>query len=160
MGNFRAVLLIALLSVASQTCAAAETENKDAREAARSLLEPGFHFVLAMPDYEPRQIVHDADPFSNWGDLVLVHGGSGKVTKEDLRKRLLHLAKAAGWRPVKELPDVALIENAQHYGMAREREDLDMLRRVGPKNESVYSCRIWISDDGRSILVAYRSDSH
>jgi hypothetical protein len=160
MKTLLAALLMVLWSAGAQICAGAETETKDVREAARSLLEPGFHFVLSMPDYEPRRIVHDADLFSNWGDLVLVHDGAGKVTRDGLRKRLRHLAKAAGWKRVKELPDVTLIESPEHYGMARDAEDLDILKWIDRKSQAAYSCRIWISDDGNSILLAYRIDSH
>jgi hypothetical protein len=160
MRTLLAALLIVLWSAGAQICAGAETETRDVRETARSLLEPGFHFVLSMPDYEPRQIVHDADLFSNWGDLVLAHDGAGKVTRDGLRKRLLHLAKATGWKRIKELPDVTLIERPEHYGMAREAEDLDILKRIVRQDQAGYSCRIWISDDGNSILVAFRIDSH
>lgn len=159
MKNLLAALLITLLSAGIQSCDGAWTETRDVREAARSLLEPDFHFILAMPDYEPRRIVHDEDLFSNWGDLVLIHHGTGTLTREGLRKRLLHLAKAAGWRPVGKLPEVELIETPEHYGIAREREDLDLLKRF-PKSTAQDSCRIWISDDGTSILIAYRIDSH
>jgi hypothetical protein len=159
MRNLLAALLIAPFLAASPPCHGAETETQDVRAAARSLLEPGFHFVLAMPDYEPRLIAHDADPFSNWGDLVLAHDGAGKVTREAVRKRLQHLAKAAGWKSVKELPEVTPIARPEHYGITRAREDLDLLKRVDPKGTAADSCRIWIADDGASILVVYRIDS-
>jgi hypothetical protein len=160
MRNLLAALSIVVLCAGAQPGGAAVTETKDVKEAARSQLEPGFHFLLAMRDYEPKRIEHDADLFSNWGDLVLVHDGAGKVTRAELRKRLLRLAKAAGWKPVRKLPDVELIESPQYYGIAREQEDLDLFKSVDPKSSAADSCRIWIADDGKSILVAYRIDSH
>jgi hypothetical protein len=152
--------LIVLLLFGAGPCAGSQTETTDVKEAARELLEPGFHFLLSMQGYEPNLIEHDADLFSNWGDLVLVHKGTGKVTRVDLRKRLLHLAKKAGWTRVNKLSYVELIESPEHYGIAREQEDLELFKSVDRKSSASDSCRIWISDDGNSILVAYRIDSH
>jgi hypothetical protein len=76
---------------------------------------------------------------------------------------LLRLARQAGWERDKDLAswlgNVEPIESLGGYDIANPKEVLNLAKRLNPDRSLYEHCRIWVSDDGRSILFVYRFDS-
>jgi hypothetical protein len=136
-------------------------ETKNVAADAVKILDKPFHFLLKIPRYEPNRLTHDADMFSAWGELSLIRKGEAPNNSTAVREELVHAAKAAGWFVAKDLP-VVDSPDLKHYGLPEQKkEDLAFAQTAslpGQKPPTRYSCRIWISSDGRLILAAYRVD--
>jgi len=152
-------ILLVLVNVWSCTQESPIKAENVASEA-RKVLETPFHFLLRIPDYEPKRLVHDADMFSAWGELELERKGGTGPTRLAARERLLSAARNAGWRPTKDLADLES-PDLERYGIGHTVEDLAISQTAslrGQKPPTRYSCRIWISDSGSLIVAAYRVD--
>jgi len=135
-----------------------ETENVPAT--AKKVLETPFQFLLALPDYEATALTHDSDMFSTWGELALSRRSDSDTLRMKAREELLKSAKQAGWTTAKDLPNLEP-SDLNRYGVRHAEEDLEIAQSVSLKGQNPptrYGCRLWISEDGRRIVVVYRVD--
>jgi hypothetical protein len=155
------VICIILVILNTEVCSkdkAVKSRNDAAK--AHEILEAPFHFLLALPDYTPDRLDHDSDIFSTWGELQLTSKHNRAHTRESVREELVRAAKLAGWRSAGEIPEIQAPDLAK-YGIKQQYQDIAITKKAaspGQNPPTRYGCRIWISDDGRVILVAYRVD--
>ena len=154
------LVVLTLLAQSRRADADPHEYTKQVPAAAREVLDTPFHFLLRLPGYEASKLVNDADLFSAWGELLLVRKADSRVTRSEARTELLRSARRAGWRRARELPDV-VTPDLERYGIVQPKEDLAMAETAASPGQNPltrYGCRIWISDDGRLIVAAYRVD--
>ena len=153
--------LFLLLLANAQACSQKpQEETRDVAATAGRLLDAPFHFLLAIPDYDPNRFTHDADLFSGWGYLTLMRKAGNNTTRVAARDELLRAAKQGGWNQVTELSDVET-PNLKRFGIHDEKEDLDISKTAALRGQNPptrYGCRIWISENGGLIVVSYRVD--
>ena len=152
-------LLLLLLNIESCTEEPKTQARNDAAHA-REVLETPFHFLLGIANYEPDGLSHNADMFSAWGELALARKHGSQPTRAAIRERTLQAAKEAGWKQVEDLLDVES-PDLRRYGIIDAKEDLAISKASsspGQNPPTRYSCRIWISGNGRFIVAAYRVD--
>lgn len=155
-----AACVVMFLASAVASSAGPPGETQTMSDTAREVLEPPFHFLLKLPGYAAAHVTHDADIFSTWGELVLATKDGGHPTRAEMRKKLTKAARNAGWVPVVDVADLQTPALA-HYGIEQRNEDLALQKTSalpGQNPPTRYSCRIWISNDGKLIIVAYRVD--
>jgi len=154
-----ACLLFLFVNIQSCTQGPKMQTSNDAAHA-REVLETPFHFLLGIADYEPDRLSHNADMFSAWGELALARQHGNQPTRGVVRERTLRAAKQAGWKQAEDLPDVKS-PDLRRYGIIDLKEDLAISKTSsspGQNPPTRYSCRIWISGNGRFIVAAYRVD--
>jgi hypothetical protein len=156
-----ASVCLILLVASTESCAKEpklETDNVAVR--AREALDTSFYWLLSITDYEPDRFAHDADMFSAWGELALAQKHGNRLTPEQVRERVLRAARGEGWTRAKGLPEVET-PNLEYYLITHQQEDLAVSKTSSLRSQNPptrYSCRIWISEDGRRVVVAYRVD--
>jgi hypothetical protein len=151
-----------LLLACIQSCdEKSHVETKNVAADALKILDTPFHFLLKIPGYEPNRLTHDADMFSAWGELSLIHKGNATHARSLVQDELVRAAKAAGWSVAKDLM-VVDSPDLKAYGLPEQKEDLAFAQTQslpGQKPPTRYSCRIWLSSDGSLVLAAYRVDA-
>ncbi|MCK5243014.1 hypothetical protein KAR34_11240 [bacterium] len=136
--------------------------GKGRADRARAVLDTPFLFVLDLPKYELKDFSHDVDIFSAWGYLVLKHRLTGRMTLPAAQRSLMKAAVKSGWKQATSLLDMPEVDISR-YGIGKKIEDLRFYQTHMPSGGKLpptrYTCRLWILEEGGTIVMSYHVDS-
>ncbi len=139
-----------------------QESGKSIADRARAVLDTPFLFVLDLPEYELDDFSHDADIFSAWGHLSLKHRFTSMITLQAAKRSLMNAALKSEWKQATSLLDMPEVDISR-YGIGKKIEDLRLYQTHMPPGgkgpPTRYTCRLWILEEGDTIVMSYRVDS-
>jgi len=165
---FLALFLVAIITLYVISDGSEQTSTPAANiesivEQARDILDPPFHFLFDLKEYEATRFIPHSDLFSAWGVLVLKQSKmrEPEASSSKILDALKTKAEILGWRETNELSDIEDIEFGR-FQVDEPLTQIKLIRKEARPNHdepTVYSCKIWISEDAKIIFVSYRIDT-